>query len=72
MAKTWSILANDGIWCAAAGDDKPDEAAASIDTRCGQSITLPHGVSRQAPTCPTCRNAIKATAVRFAKAGEDA
>jgi hypothetical protein len=72
MSKTWCILANDGIWCSATGDEKPDEAATSIATRCGQNITLPHGVSRQAPTCLNCRKAIKTTAFRPAKSREDA
>ena len=62
MVKTWCVLANDGIWCATAGDAESDEAALSVATRCRQSITLPLGVSKRSPTCQACLDAIRLSA----------
>lgn len=63
MAKTWCVLANDGIWCAGVEDKKPDEAATSIETLCRSHITLPHGFARKVPTCPSCREMMVANLV---------
>ncbi len=55
MPRVWCAEARDGMWCAAKINDRPDEAALNVKTRCGHSIVLPHGVSERVPTCPDCR-----------------
>lgn len=55
-AKTLCAKDRHGIWCAAVGE--PSETASNVETRCGEFIVLPHGISRRRPTCPSCRNAL--------------
>lgn len=64
-SNVWCVLANGGIRCATGGGEEPNEAATSFATRCGQNITLPHGISWQAPTRADCRSAIETSYVAF-------
>jgi hypothetical protein len=56
--RVWCVQHQDG-WCACSRNRLPPEGATNVETKCRHFIWLPIGVAKRAPTCPSCRAAIK-------------
>lgn len=51
--KVWCIQDRTGVWCATADGAEPENDL-NVKTRCGDYITMPHGISLRKPTCRRC------------------
>lgn len=53
--RRWCVKDRNDVWCVAKDAERPDDAASSVETLCGDHITLPHGIWKRGPTCERCR-----------------
>lgn len=61
FALVWCVESKDG-WCAVADGRCPEEGSVSVQTACGQFVTLPFGFDLHEPDCENCRAALAAAA----------